>query len=54
VMAQTTDAGWQGALITGAATALMLFTKINPLWFLAMALEGKADTDQQRLTNLDL
>ena len=31
VMARTTDAGWQGA----SATALMLFTKINPLWILA-------------------
>jgi chromate transporter len=35
VMAQTTDAGWQGAVTTGAATALMLFTRINPLWILA-------------------
>jgi chromate transporter len=34
VMVQTTNAGWQGALI-GAASALMLFTKLNPLWILA-------------------
>jgi chromate transporter len=35
VMAHTADAGWQAALITVAATALMLCTRINPLWILA-------------------
>jgi chromate transport protein ChrA len=35
VMAQTADAGWQAALITVAATGLMLSTRINPPWTLA-------------------
>jgi chromate transporter len=36
VMAQAADDGWQAALITVAATALMLCTRINPLWLLAV------------------
>jgi chromate transporter len=34
VMARTGDAGWQSLAITGAAAALMLRTRISPLWVL--------------------
>jgi hypothetical protein len=34
VAAPTADVGWQGFAITSAAVALMLQTRINPLWVL--------------------
>jgi chromate transporter len=34
VMARTGDVGWSGVAITAAAVALMLRTRINPLWIL--------------------
>jgi chromate transporter len=34
VVARAADTGWQAAMITGAAVALMLGTRINPLWML--------------------
>src|SRR3954466_2498813 len=34
VMAQAADADWQAAAVTVAAAALMLATRINPLWLL--------------------
>jgi chromate transporter len=34
VMAQAAGAGWHSALVTTAAVALMLATRINPLWIL--------------------
>jgi chromate transporter len=34
VMAHTGDAGWRSLAITGAAAALMLRTRISPLWVL--------------------
>jgi chromate transporter len=34
VMARAGDVGWQSLAITGAAVALMLRTRINPLWVL--------------------
>jgi chromate transporter len=36
VMARAADIGWQSAAVTAAAVALMLSTRINPLWILAM------------------
>jgi chromate transporter len=36
VMAQAADTGWQSAVVTAAAVALMLATRINPLWILVM------------------
>lgn len=35
VMANTVDANWRAAGITAAAAALLLLTRINPLWLLA-------------------
>jgi chromate transporter len=34
VMARAADAGWQSAVVTLGAMALMLRTRINPLWML--------------------
>ena len=34
VMARTGDIGWQSLAITGTAAALMLRTRISPLWVL--------------------
>jgi chromate transporter len=34
VMARAADTGWQSVLVTAAAVALMLATRINPLWIL--------------------
>jgi chromate transporter len=34
VMAHIGDVGWQSLAITGAAAALMLRTRISPLWVL--------------------
>ena len=34
VMARAADADWQAATVTVAAAALMLMTRINPLWLL--------------------
>ena len=34
VVARAADTGWQTAMITGAAVALLLGTRINPLWML--------------------
>jgi hypothetical protein len=33
-MARTGDVGWQSAAITAIAVALMLMTRLNPLWIL--------------------
>ena len=35
VMAQTGAAGWPSLALTAAAGALLLLTRLNPLWFLA-------------------
>jgi len=35
VMARAADIGWQSALVTAAAIAVMLGTRLNPLWILA-------------------
>jgi chromate transporter len=37
VMARTADANWQGVTVSGAAAALLLTTKVNPLWTIAAA-----------------
>jgi chromate transporter len=37
VMARTADANWQSAAVTGAAAALLLATRLNPLWMIAAA-----------------
>jgi len=37
VMARTTDASWQSVAVTAAAAALLLGTRINPLWIIAVA-----------------
>jgi chromate transporter len=37
VMAQTIDQDWKAVGITAAAAALLLTTRINPLWFLGAA-----------------
>ena len=37
VLARAADNGWQAAAITGAAVALMLGTRTNPLWILVTA-----------------
>jgi hypothetical protein len=37
VMARAAGAGWHSALVTTAAVALMLATRINPLWILLLA-----------------
>lgn len=37
VMARAADVGWQRAVVTAAATALMLTTRISPLWILLTA-----------------
>ena len=34
VMARAADAGWRAAAVTIAATAILLATRINPLWLL--------------------
>jgi chromate transporter len=34
VMARAADTGWRSAAVTAAAAALMLATRINPLWIL--------------------
>jgi chromate transporter len=36
VMAQAADTGWQSVVVTAAAAALMLATRVNPLWILGM------------------
>jgi chromate transporter len=36
VMARAADTGWQSVAITVAAVALMLATRVNPLWILGM------------------
>jgi chromate transporter len=36
VMARAADTGWQSGAITVAAVALMLATRVNPLWILGM------------------
>jgi chromate transporter len=35
VMARAAYAGWPSAMITAAAVALLLATRLNPLWILA-------------------
>jgi len=35
MMARAADIGWQSALVTAAAIAVMLGTRLNPLWILA-------------------
>ena len=35
VMAHAADAGWRAAALTIAAAAIMLGTRLNPLWLLA-------------------
>jgi chromate transporter len=37
VMARAADVGWRSAVVTAAAMALMLATRINPLWILLSA-----------------
>jgi chromate transporter len=37
VMARTADANWQSAAVTGGAAALLLTTRLNPLWIVAAA-----------------
>jgi chromate transporter len=37
VMARTADANWRGVAVTGAAAALLLVTRLNPLWTIAAA-----------------
>lgn len=37
VMAQTADSGWRGLSVTGAVAALMLLTRLNPIWLLMAA-----------------
>jgi chromate transporter len=37
VMARTADANWQSTAITAAAAALLLVTRLNPLWMIAGA-----------------
>ena len=34
VMARAADAGWQAAAVTIAAAAIMLATRLNPMWLL--------------------
>ena len=36
VMARAADTGWQSVVVTAAAAALMLATRVNPLWILGM------------------
>jgi chromate transporter len=36
VMARAADAEWQSVVVTAAAAALMLATRVNPLWILGM------------------
>ena len=36
VMARAADTGWQSVVVTAAAAALMLATRVNPLWILVM------------------
>jgi chromate transporter len=37
VMARTADASWQSMAVTAAAAALLLATRINPLWMIGAA-----------------
>jgi chromate transporter len=37
VMAQAADSGWRAASVTFAAAALMLITRLNPIWLLIAA-----------------
>jgi chromate transporter len=37
VMARTADANWQSAAVTATAGALLLATRLNPLWMIAAA-----------------
>ena len=36
VVARAADTGWQSVVVTAAAAALMLATRVNPLWILGM------------------
>ena len=36
VMARAADTGWQSVVVTAVAAALMLATRVNPLWILGM------------------
>jgi chromate transporter len=37
VLASAGDRGWRGLAVTAAAAALLLATRINPLWLLGAA-----------------